>query len=142
MRYFSRMFHFWWGNSTNQHKGLQQNSPSASAHEDSPEIGIDSALQVSTVWACVTLLVENIASLPLVVYKVEKDGQRTVDRSLSLYKILHDSPNNRQSCLEFWECMMLNFVLRGNAYAHVKRNKKGEVISLWPLYGFESGLSR
>ncbi|RLA38258.1 MAG: phage portal protein, partial [Gammaproteobacteria bacterium] len=87
----------------------------STAYDDSPTIGVDSALQVSTVWACVSLLVENVASLPLVVYQVGIDGQRSAAKGTRLYSIFHDSPNKRQTSLEFWEFMMLNFVLRGNA---------------------------
>ena len=50
-----------------------------------------------------------------------------------LYRVLHDSPNRRQTTQEFWEQMLLNFFLRGNAYAEIKRNPNGDVIALWPL---------
>jgi HK97 family phage portal protein len=34
---------------------------------------------------------------------------------------------------EFWGAMMLNLMLRGNAYARVARNGRGDPIALWPL---------
>ena len=120
-------------NATGQRKGAQDSRPLSTAHDDSPSVGVDSALQVSTVWACVSLLVENVASLPLVVYQVGSDGQRMAAKGTRLYSIFHDSPNKRQTSLEFWEFMMLNFVLRGNAYARIDRDSSGDVVSLWPL---------
>ncbi len=132
MNIFSRVYSWLGGNATTQKAGTQTGVPSSSAHDDTPVIGVDAALQVSTVWACVTLLVETVASLPMMVYRLGKDGTRNNETG-RIYTILHDSPNKRQTAQEFWEQMMLNFVLRGNAYARVVRDKKGEAVSLWPL---------
>jgi HK97 family phage portal protein len=132
MNYFSKIFSFLTGNAMIQKTGKQLNSPAISAHDDTPNISVDGALQVSTVWACVTLLVETIGSLPLHVYRNNKDSRETAKDS-RIYKILHDSPNKRQTAQEFWEQMMLNYVLRGNAYARVDRDASGEAIALWPL---------
>jgi HK97 family phage portal protein len=128
MNYFSRLYGALMGNATEQRTGSQAASPSTSAHEDAPIVGVDSALQVSTVWACVALLVETIASLPMDVYRVDKDGKRTVDKTSRAYQVLHTSPTQ-----EFWEQMMLNYVLRGNAFARIDRAPNGEAISLWPM---------
>lgn len=120
------------GNSTSQKTGTQLSTPAASAYEDTVAIGPDSALQVSTVWACVKLLADTIASLPLFVYRTDADGQRTLARDTIIYSVLHDSPNRRMTAVEFWHYMMLNYVLRGNAYARIERNN-GEVVGLMPL---------
>lgn len=133
MNFFYKVFSFFRSNATEQKTGRQVNTPATSAHDDAPNIGVDSALQVSTVWACVTLLVETISSLPLMVYRTNGQGQRVIDRESRSYLVLHDSPNKRQTSQEFWEQMILNFVLRGNAYARIVRDGKGEVIALWPL---------
>lgn len=120
------------GFATLQKSGVQNNEPSISAHTDSQAIGIDSALQVSTVWACVTLLTETISSMPLFVYKRTKGvSEKAID--LQIYDILHRSPNANQTPQEFWEQMLLNYFLRGNMYAHIKRNQVGECVALYPL---------
>ena len=133
MNIFQRAYKYFSSNATGQKDGSQDGSPSTSAHESSPFIGIDSALQVSTVWACVSLIVETISSLPVGVYRTGKDGQRESMRGEMLYRVLHDSPNRRQTTQEFWEQMLLNFVLRGNMYARIERAANGDVISMWPL---------
>lgn len=133
MSIYSRIIGLFRGNSTEQRPGTQNPAPLTSAHDDSPTIGVDSALQVSTVWACVTLIVENISSLPLMVYTVDANDQRRVAKESRLYMIMHDSPNRRQTSMEFWVFMILNLVLRGNAYARIDRDTSGEVIALWPL---------
>lgn len=121
------------GNATAQRTGTQSGLPSGGAFEEVPVVGLDAALQVSTVWACVKLLVETIASLPLFVYRTDSDGRRTLVRDDQLYAILHTSPNRRMTAQEFWEFMILNLVLRGNAYARVERDSKGRAYALWPM---------
>lgn len=121
------------GNATAQRSGAQSAIPSGVAYEDTPIIGPDAALQVSTVWACVKILVETIASLPLFVYHTDSSGRRVLARDEQIYAVLHDSPNKRMTAQEFWEFMLLNLVLRGNAYARVERDSKGKAYALWPM---------
>ncbi len=127
------MFGWFRGNATAQRSGVQAALPTGSAYEESIIVGPDSALQVSTVWACVKILVETIASLPLFVYVTDNQGRRTLARSESLYQVMHDSPNRRQTAQEFWEYMLLNLVLRGNAYARIERDASGNAYALWPM---------
>lgn len=137
MAWYSSIFGWFGGNSTGQYKGGQNATPTVSAYDDAPTVGIDSALQISTVWACVTLIVENIASLPLHLYIKDGDKRRLVTRNDDKYdellNTLCEQPNTRQTPLEFWEQMLLNYLLRGNAYALIRRNGSGKVVALDPL---------
>jgi HK97 family phage portal protein len=133
MNIVSRAWRWAFSSATQQSKGEQSSNPLSSAHEHSPSVSVDSALQVSTVWACVTLIVENIASLPLDVFKTDSKGNRAIEKDSRLYQVLHESPNKRQTSMEFWLQMLLNLVLRGNAYARIMRDAKGDVVALWPL---------
>lgn len=121
------------GNATAQRIGSQSELPTSSAYDETSIIGPDSALQVSAVWACVKLIVETIASLPLFVYRTDSEGRRTLARGEELYTVLHDAPNRRQTAQEFWEFMLLNLVLRGNAYARIERGAGGRAYALWPM---------
>jgi HK97 family phage portal protein len=132
MGFFSKFFGLFSGNVTWQRTGFQSASPSTSPYEDTPGVGVDGALQVSTVWACVTLIVENVASLPLVVYTIDSDGKRNVDRNSEMYRIFHDRTNSYQTSMVFWGYMLLNLVLRGNAYAYIRRGSLGQVVALEP----------
>lgn len=127
----------WFGNvgSTGQQEGIQYGEPFTKVYDINKDYGIDGALQVSAVWACVELLSDNIASLPLFVYEREPgaDGHKNLARDTDLWKLLHDNPNRRNTPMEFWQFMTLNFILRGNAYARVVRNAAGEAIELLPL---------
>lgn len=94
----------------------------------------DTALRLSTVFACVRLLSETIASLPLAVYQKASDGSRQEAPNHPLYDLLHDQPNPRQTSVEFRQMMMSHLLLRGNAYGQIKAGARGPVDQLEPLY--------
>lgn len=91
----------------------------------------DTVMSLSAVWACVNLIAGTIASLPLVVYRTDSTGRRTVTRDHKLYRVLHDSPNYDQTAVDFWEFVSASIELWGNAYARITRSGN-EVISLHP----------
>lgn len=92
----------------------------------------DRALQASAVYACVRVLAETIASLPLHVYKrLARGKEKATDHYL--YPILHDAPNPEMTSFEFRETMMGHLCLRGNAYAEKVYDRAGRIKELWPL---------
>lgn len=91
------------------------------------------ALGIPAVYACIRVLAESIASLPLIVYERFPGGDKERAKDFSLYSILHDSPNPLMTSFEFRELLVGHLCLRGNAYAYVERDG-GEVIALWPLH--------
>lgn len=114
--------------------GEQHPVPGVQLVSDAQNIGTDGAMQIATVWSCVSRRANLVASLPFFVYQKDAAGQKTLDRSSRLYSLLHDSPNARMTPFEFWVAMMLNHDLRGNAYARIDRDERtGEAISLWPM---------
>lgn len=123
---------FGWGGALGEKRGRQLSGVSSSLVEGSTGLVPDSALQLSTVWACVSLLATVIASLPLFVYATV-GGRRELARATLLWQVLHDSPNSRMTPMEFWVAMLLNLILRGNAYARVERNTSGDAVALWPM---------
>ncbi len=81
-------------------------------------VTVDGALQLATVWACVRLISETVATLPLVVYARGRDNGRTVAADHPLYALLlHDSPSADHTAVEFIEGLVLSLCLWGNAYA-------------------------
>ena len=92
-----------------------------------------SAMQMTAVYACVRILSEAIAGLPLHLYKYTDDGGKEKAIDHPLYRILHDEPNPEMTSFIFRETLMTHLLLWGNAYAQIIRNGKGEVIALYPL---------
>ena len=123
---------FGWGGALGENTGKQQSRTSGSLVDGAGALAPDGAMQLSTVWACVWILANTIASLPLFVYS-NSNGKREMARDELLYQLLHDSPNARMTPVEFWVAMLLNLLLRGNAYARIERNAGGDAIALWPM---------
>ena len=90
------------------------------------------AMQTTAVYACVRILSEAIASLPIHVYRY-KDGGKEIVCDHPLYTLLHDEPNPEMTSFVFRETLMSHLLIWGNAYAQIIRNGKGEVLSLYPL---------
>lgn len=133
MNFFSRISG-WFGRSGSigEAAGTQNPVPGSSLVADVGNVGVDGALQISTVWACIDRRAGTIASLPFFVYQTI-NGQRNLARSTRLYAILHESPNSRMTPFEFWRAMVMNYDLRGNGYARIERDNAGEVLAMWPM---------
>ena len=90
------------------------------------------ALQTTAVYACVRILSETIASLPLHVYRYSEGG-KAKDTEHVLYTLLHDEPNPDMTSFVFRETLMSHLLIWGNAYSQILRDRSGQVIGLYPL---------
>lgn len=93
----------------------------------------DSAMRFATVHACVRVLSEDVAALPLHVYRRLEHGGKERDRDHPLYAILHDRPNHEMSAISFFEALMVNALLTGNGYAFIEFDRSGRVKALYPM---------
>jgi HK97 family phage portal protein len=89
-------------------------------------------MQHTAVYACVRVLSEAIAQLPLHVYQYTDKGKERVPQH-PLYFLLHDQPNPEMTSFVFRETLMSHLLIYGNAYAQIIRNGRGDVIGLYPL---------
>jgi HK97 family phage portal protein len=100
------------------------------------------AMQTSAVYACVRILSESIAGLPLHVYRYTSDGGKERIAYHPLYRLLHDEPNPEMTSFVFRETLMAHLLLWGNAYAQVVRNGLGQPMALYPLLPSKMDVSR
>lgn len=99
--------------------------PVGSRSAAGPFITQETALSISTVYACVSKLAKalEIAPLHLNEQLPEDEAQhprgirRATDRPL--YRLLHDQPNARQTAPEFWGATMAHLALRGTFTARM-----------------------
>lgn len=93
------------------------------------------AMQISTVYACVRLLAESVAALPLSLFKyTDSEGKGKVKaREHPLYSILSAEPNPEMTHFSFFETLMTHLLLWGNAYAQIIRDGRNNIVSLYPL---------
>jgi HK97 family phage portal protein len=92
----------------------------------------DLSLTYSTVWACVKVISEDLASLPLFVYK-RGDNSKEKAPDHPLYWLLHDQPNPEMTAMQFREALQAHLLLFGNAYAQILLDLRGRPQSIWPL---------
>lgn len=90
------------------------------------------AVQMTAVYACVRVIAETVASLPLNVYQyTDRGSEKAVGHPL--YRILHDEPNHEMTSFILRETMLSHLLLWGNAYCQILRNGRGQVLGLYPL---------
>lgn len=95
-------------------------------------VTVGSALQLSTVWACVNLLSRTGSTLPLNIYHRLGDGGRAVARDHVLYRLLHSQPNADMTAAVFRQVILAHLLLWGNAYVE-KSFSAGRLVALTPL---------
>lgn len=110
--------------------GAQTSGPLGYNFSAAANVSPDTSMQISVVWACVKLLAETVASLPIKFWTVESGVKKAANTDLE--KLFSGKPNRYQTRIEFFETLMLNLVLYGNAYCRITRSG-GRIVSLLPL---------
>jgi len=93
------------------------------------------ALDVSTVFACIRVIAEGVAQVPLRVMKELTDGKGSEPATdHPLYKVLNSKPNQWQTSFALRETMIFHLALTGNAffYKNIVRNRVKELIPIDP----------
>ncbi|MBY9077269.1 phage portal protein [Paenibacillus sp. HN-1] len=90
------------------------------------------AMRSTAVLACVRILSETVASLPLPVYKrLSPRGKTRTDHVIG--DLLQRAPNPRMTAFTFRETMMAHVLLWGNCYAEIEYDETGQIVALWPI---------
>jgi HK97 family phage portal protein len=90
------------------------------------------SLSTVAVFACVRVLAETIAMLPLITYRRLAGGGKARATDHRLYRLLHDAANPEMTSYEFRVCMVGQCCTWGNAYAQIEISDNGPK-ALWPL---------
>lgn len=97
-------------------------------------ISNDSALENGALYACTKIFSEDIAGLPFFLNEQSSDGE-SIRKAYenSLYRVLHDAPNDDMSSGEFREALTAKIVLGIDGYAKIERARSTrQVAKLWP----------
>lgn len=89
------------------------------------------ALNLSTFWCCVMSIAEDLAKLPLPIFRRIDPSGRERARSLPAYTLLLRRPNPEMTAIDFRSTMSQYLLRYGNAYAEVERDNRGNPINLW-----------
>ena len=97
------------------------------------------AMRHVAVMACVSILAGDVAKIPLGVYRRLPNGSKEIAKGHYLNRLLRD-PNDWQTGFEFKEMLQASLVLRGNGYAAVVRNGRGDPLYMVPIHPDRVGL--
>lgn len=106
---------------------------------------VDRAIQLSTIWACVRLISNAIATMPLFMYeRTEVNGveSRRLARDHPLFTLLKASPNADMTAFEFKRFMSIQLLTWGNFYVLKVRGRGGKIVSLEPLHAAQMTVRR
>lgn len=95
-------------------------------------VDVDDSMSISSVYSCVNVLSQAIASLPLELYKTER-GTRSKAVRHALYNICKKRPNPEFTSFRWRQHVMVQVLLRGNSVSQVVRDGSGRVKALYPL---------
>lgn len=109
-----------------------QNGAPRSGSSSGVRVDDQSAMTISTFFACLRLVASTIGSLPLPVRRRGADDIAVEARDSSLWKVLNDSPNADQTSLDYWEFVTVSLLMRGNHFARKLRDGK-RLIGLEPV---------
>jgi len=91
----------------------------------------ETASRCPTVSACVALLSDTIATIPLDLFRRDGDSGRTRLTEDPLHRLAHDQPNSWQSSVDFRRWLMNSLCYSGAAYARI--DQPGRVTAIEPL---------
>lgn len=93
-----------------------------------PEI----ALTVPVVLSIISIMAQDLASIPLILYARRGRGKyRAYDNPY--YRLIHDRPNPEMTSMNFRELIGGHLIGWGNFYAQQIIDRAGTVVELWPL---------
>lgn len=97
-------------------------------------ITMDSALELSVVWACVRVISDALASAWWSIFDIGADGRRNVlPPTDALSYVLNLRPNPDMTPMAAREVLIFSALTWGNGYAEIVRTASGKVVELWPL---------
>jgi len=91
------------------------------------------ALTYSAFWACVNAISTDVASLPLILYKRDKDGGKTRFTTSKTYQLLHDEPNPEMTSMSMRQTLQAHALTWGGGFAEIERDQLDRPKYLWPI---------
>lgn len=97
-------------------------------------VNVNTAIDVSTVFACCRVVGEGLAQVPLKLMQESQDGKtRLPAKKHSLYKKLALRPNRWQTSFEYRELLVWHVLLCGNHYSFINR-LSNKIVELYPFH--------
>lgn len=88
---------------------------------------------IAVAHACIAIVSQNLAAMPLNLYRRADNGGRDRATDHPLYAVLHDMANPTMTAFEAREALLASLMVAGNAFARLDWNGRGQVSALHPL---------
>lgn len=88
---------------------------------------------IAVAHACIAIVSQNLAAMPLNLYRRSTNGGRDRATDHPLYSVLHDMANPTMTAFEAREMLLASLMVAGNAFARLEWNGRGQVTALYPL---------
>ncbi len=95
-----------------------------------------SAMALTAVWACNNLIAGAIASLPMHIYKRDRQGDLTRDYNNDLWWVLNEEFSPRWPASAGWEFLVTSNLLHGDGFAEIVRTPNGRIKGLVPIHPY------
>ena len=96
-------------------------------------VDADRASGLATAQACISIVSQALASVPLNLYRRTENGGREKATDRPLFSTLHDMANETLTAFEAREWLIASLMLTGNAYAKIDWNGRGQAYKITPL---------
>lgn len=93
----------------------------------------NTAMRTSAVFACVNVISQTVAQLPLPLYRRTATGKELATKH-PLFNIVNRRPNKFHNSFNFREMLTAHQCLRGNSFAFINRVGNGRIYELLPLH--------
>jgi len=91
------------------------------------------AMRLGVFYDLVRILAEDVAKLPLFLYRRLTPRGKAVAKEHPLYDLIHRAPNPYMTSFELRETVTAHMVAWGNGYIFKEQTSQGRVAALWPL---------
>ena len=92
----------------------------------------NTALNLSTCWACVSLFASSIGMLPMGIMRKRGQAYEPMENHPAYYGI-HDEPNPDMGVMMYRSPKVIQQINAGNAFSEIERSKGGQV-RFWPIH--------
>lgn len=100
------------------------------------------ALGVPTVYACVNVISDTLATLPIVLYRRNTDGTKTRITEHPASRLLSSRPNPEMTSIDLIGATAWQLVLRQQSFIYINRNGGAAPAELWPVENSKVKTSR
>jgi HK97 family phage portal protein len=91
----------------------------------------DTAMRLAVLYACVNVISQDIAKVPLMLFRRKDDGSRERVTDHPAIKLLRD-PARHITAIDWKQRLQAHQLLRGNAYCEIRTDYRGRIRELYP----------